>query len=102
MKETLKNIVIGATVVGALTLTGCNKCQKVIDQVPSYGMALKQTTLTDIDRNGSWNIADVVEAGYTTGSVHRTLYFERGFGPAQSVDADVKFVDASFFEQYKK
>jgi len=59
------------------------------------------TMLTDIDRDGSWDLAERVHAGFTTGDHSRRLYFKEGFGPGQSVDAEVEFVKPEFFRPYE-
>ena len=56
---------------------------------------------TDIDRDGSWDLAERVHTGFTTGDHSRRLYFKEGFGPGQSVDAEVEFVKPEFFRPYE-
>ncbi|MAF51287.1 MAG: hypothetical protein CMH64_04320 [Nanoarchaeota archaeon] len=71
---------------------------------PDYlkGMsALGYTLLTDIDRDGNWDLAERFHAGFTTGDGSHKLYFKKGFGPAQSVNTEIEFVESEFFEAFE-
>ena len=60
------------------------------------------TLLTDMDYDGTWDVAEKVDAKIPFGnyaSAQRKLYFRQGFGPAQSVEGvEMKIVDDTFFE----
>lgn len=117
MKKTLKNIMIGATIVGALTIAGCKKTNKGIVKrnpipTPSQNQsiilhpdylagksALGYTLLTDLDVDGKWDLAEIKKAGYTLGDYSKGVYFKKGYAPSQS--ADVKFVNEDFFKPYQ-
>lgn len=117
MKKTLKNLVLGATLSGALMTTGCEKEEskrdsrlpKVRDNQtlilhPDYlngNSALGYTLLIDIDYSGDWDLAERYHAGFTTGDGSHKLYFKKGFGPAQSVNTEVEFVEPEFFKPYQ-
>ncbi len=117
MKKTLKNLVLGVTLAGALITTGCEKEESERDSRlpevrdnqslilhPDYlnGMStLGYTLLTDIDHNGDWDLAERYHAGFTTGDGSHKLYFKKGFGPAQSVNTEVEFVEPEFFKPYQ-
>ena len=74
MKKTLKNLVLGATFVGALMSTGCEKDEIKKDRRlpevrtnqclilhPDYlngSASLGYTLLGDIDQNGDWDLAE--------------------------------------------
>jgi len=127
MKKILKKIILGATLVGALASTGCDKevyvgygkeiDSKIDERLPKVGRnqslilspdylngnsSLGYTLLTDVDSDGRWDVAEKVHAGYTTGDFSKKAYFKRGFGPAQSVaDGEMEFVEPEFFEPYQ-
>ena len=117
MKKTLKNLVLGATLAGALIATGCEKEESKRDSRlpevrnnqslilhPDYlhGVsALGYTLLTDIDHSGDWDLAERVHAGFTTGDCSKKLYFKKGLGPAQSVNTELEFVEPEFFKPYQ-
>jgi hypothetical protein len=63
--------------------------------------ALGYTLLTDLDYSGDWDLAERNHAGYTTGDGGHKLYFKKGFGPSQSVKAEVEFVKTEFFRPYQ-
>lgn len=64
---------------------------------------LSYTLLTDIDEDGRWDLADRVHCGFTNGDYNRTLYYKKGYSPAQSPshDTKVEFVDSEFFEPHQ-
>jgi len=117
MKKTLKNLVLGATLAGALISTGCEKEESKRDSRlpevrnnqtlilhPDYlngTSALGYTLLTDIDLNGDWDVAERYHAGFTTGDGSHKLYFKKGFGPAQSVNTELEFVEPEFLKPYQ-
>lgn len=117
MKNTLRNIALGATLVGALFSTGCEKEQSKRDNRlpevtnnqtlilhPDYlrgTVSLGYTLLTDMDYDGSWDVAERVHAGFTTGDGSHKLIYKKGYGPAQSVDIPTEFVEPSYFKQFE-
>ena len=117
MKKTLKDLVLGVTLVGALIVTGCenekNKRDNRLPEVrnnqslilhPDYlhGVsALGYTLLTDIDRSGDWDLAERYHAGFTAGDGSHKFYFKKGFGPAQSVTLEIEVVEPEFFKPYQ-
>lgn len=80
MKKTLKNLVLGVTLIGALSLFGCSDNQKI----PSYS------------HNGVFN-GYPVEIGVKDNQryvrISETTFGTRGYKPAQLIarDADSKF-----------
>lgn len=62
---------------------------------------LGYTLLTDIDHSGNWDVSERHHAGYTTGDGKHKLFFKKGFGPAQSVNIELEFVEPEFFKQYQ-
>jgi len=73
-------------------------------------MALEgYTILTDMDRDGKWDVAEKVRCGFVktsygaAGYSQHTLFFKKGYGPAQAMPegVDVRFVDPKFFEPYQ-
>lgn len=48
--------------------------------------SLGYTILTDMDHNGSWDVAERVHVGYTTGDASKDIYFKEGHGLAQSLN----------------
>jgi len=114
MKKTLKNIGLGATLAGALVIAGCSnkrdsRLPKVRDNQtlilhPSYlngTSSLGYTILTDIDNDGTWDVAERYHAGFTpSDSIHK-FYFKKGFGPAQGVNPEMDFVEPEFFDPYQ-
>lgn len=117
MKNTLKNIALGATLVGALFSAGCEKEQDNKDSRlpevrnnqtlilhPDYlrgSSSLGYTLLTDMDYDGSWDVAERVHVGFTTGDGSRKLIYKKGYGPAQSVDIPVEFAEPSYFKAFE-
>ena len=118
--KTLKNLVLGTTLVVALMSAGCEKEESKKDSRlpevrknqclilhPDYlnGYAsLGYTLLTDMNYNGDWDVAERYHSGFTTGDGSHKLYFKKGFGPAQSitsVNTEVEFVDHEFFKPYQ-
>nr|MBA4405280.1 hypothetical protein [Nanoarchaeum sp.] len=67
--------------------------QEIIRQ--SNTKTIGGTTLTDMDNDGLYDVADT----YLPGS--RVIYFKKGYGPAQSIDARVEFVEPEFFDRYE-
>lgn len=64
-------------------------------------VSLGYTLLTDMDYDGSWDVAEKYRAGFAPGDCFRKLYFKQGSGPAQSTDLPVELVDADFFKPYQ-
>jgi len=65
--------------------------------------AIGYTLLTDLDSDGRWDIAERVDAGFTTGDGECRVFFKKGYGPGQSIPVYIKaeFVDEKFFEPYQ-
>ena len=121
MKRTLKNIVLGSILAGAFIMNqSCveenSKESKKDNRLPNVtknqslilhpdyinGKAiLGYTLLTDMDQNGNWDAAERYHAGFTAGDSSHKLYFKKGFGPAQSVDAEFELVEPGFFNKYE-
>ena len=117
MKNTLKNIALGATLATVLFSSGCDKEQNKKDSRlpevsnnqtlilhPDYlrgTVSLGYTLLTDMDYDGSWDVAEGVHAGYTTGDGSHKLIYKKGYGPAQSVDIPIEFADPSYFKAFE-
>lgn len=55
--------------------------------------------LTDIDRDGKWDVLE--QMVYGPRGFNRLTY-KKDYGPAQSVDAEVKIESPVFFEPYDK
>ena len=63
--------------------------------------SLGYTLLTDIDRDGKWDVAEEYKSGFTTGDGANSLYFKKGYGPAQGIHKKIEFVDENFFKPYE-
>ena len=118
MKNILRNATLSCLVTLA-SLVGCNKQEEqtgkdsLLPEIrknqslilhPDYlsgNAALGYTLLTDIDGDGSWDLAEKVHGGFTTGDYSKRVYFKKGFGPAQSVDVKVEIVEPDFFKSYE-
>jgi hypothetical protein len=114
MKNIIRNIALATTLIGVLFSEGCRKEQNDRDnRLPEVGnnqtlilhpdylrgtSNLGYTLLTDLDFDGTWDLAEKYHAGYTTGDGLHALFYKKGFGPARSVELETKFVEPEFFE----
>lgn len=112
--NTLQKIIVGASII--CSVYGCNSEKNALIPVPEKNQrvvlsknylngtdALGYTLLTDIDGDGTWDCAEKVRAGYTTGDYQQKLFYKKGFGPAQTIPSNipVNFVDKEFFKPYQ-
>lgn len=111
MKKTLKNIVIGATIVGALMATGCKKKQ---DSTHSYqhigeykGYALCNPEVIDMDNDGKVDMlvnpdrGDIPNLDFkleTRGIQYRKALVKSGYLP-QYAGESVEVVPENFFDE---
>ena len=59
-----------------------------------------ETTLTDMDYDGKWDVAEVKQPG------RYRIYFKSGYGPSQSISQlgngpEVQIVEPEFFDKYE-
>jgi len=70
-----------------------------VDSGSGGGLSRKNyTILTDLDGDGDWDLAERVYEGPSDAESTRKLYFKKGHGPAQSINAEVEFVEPEFFD----
>ena len=89
----------------SLLPTVANNQMLIVDPKMKNGQVpIEYLLLTDVNRDGSWDTAELVRAGYTTGDWHKTCFYTVGYGPSQSVpDYDhttFREVSQSFFAPY--
>ena len=110
MKKTLKNLVLGATLVGSLMSTGCERQENKIDsslpaisvnqtqwEPVSENQRIKYTyaknsssydLLTDLDSDGSWDVLERKACGYNGQAEYgcqHAFYIKKGFSIPESI-----------------
>lgn len=113
MKKTLRNMVLGATLVGTLISVGCKEEERdsrlpvVRDNQqiilhPDYlqgSASLGYTLLTDIGYNGDWDVSERYNAGFTGHETHK-FYIKKGATPAPP-NVEVEYVEPEFFKPFE-
>lgn len=121
MNKTLRNIILGTTLATAVIACGAKEPERIDTRLPVPGdnqqlllhpdylrgtVSIGYTLLTDMDKDGSWDVAERVHVGYTTGDGTMTTSFKEGYGPARSMPihgtgTKVEIVGQEFFRPYR-